>query len=73
MTSLRLRKSWEAAFSAAFVFWLLLYSASWCQSDNYYDDSYDKQQPYDGAKVEEDKSKKPQHDKYRRNNEKQIK
>ena len=51
----------------------MLYSASWSQSDNYYDYGNDKQYPYDGAKVEEDKAKKPQHDKYNSNNEKKIK
>ena len=39
--------------------WLTLYSASWKQSNNYYDNGDDKQYPYDGAKVEEDKAKKP--------------
>ena len=51
----------------------MLYSASWKQPEKYYDYGYDKQYPYDGAKVEEDKAKKPQYDKYRSNNEKQIK
>ena len=53
--------------------WLLLYSASWKQSDNYYNDGYVEKYPYDGAKVEEDKAKKPQYDKNHSNYEKEIK
>ena len=49
---------------------MLLYSASWKQSDKYDDDSNDKQYPYDGAKVEEDKAKEPEYDKYCSNYEK---
>ena len=37
-------------------FWLLLYSASWKQPEKYYDDRNDKQDPYDCAKIEEDKT-----------------
>ncbi len=37
-----------------FGFWL--YSASRKESIKYYDDSYDKQYPYDGAKVEDEKA-----------------
>ena len=51
----------------------MLYFASWSQSNNYDDDGYDKQYPYEGAKAEEDKAKKPQHNKYCSNYEKQIK
>ena len=51
----------------------MLYSASWKQPENYYDDGDYKQYPYDGAKIEEDKAKKPQYDKYRSNYKKQIK
>ena len=56
-----------------FRFRLMLYSASWKQSEKYYDDGYDKQYPYDSAKVQKDKAKEPQYYKYRSNNEKQIK
>jgi hypothetical protein len=52
---------------------MLLYSSSWKQSDKYNDDRYDKQYPYDGAKIQEDKANKPQYNEYRSNNEKQIK
>ena len=52
---------------------MLLYSSSWKQSDKYNDYRYDKQYPYDGAKIEEDKAKKPQYDKYCSNYKKQIK
>ena len=52
---------------------MLLYSSSWKQPEKYYDYGYDKQYPYDGAKVEEDKAKKPEHDKYRGNYKKCIK
>ena len=52
---------------------MLLYSSSWKQSDKYNDYRYDKQYPYDGAKIQEDKSNKPQYYKYSSNNEKQIK
>ena len=52
---------------------MLLYSSSWKQSDKYNDDRYDKQYPYDSAKVEEDKAKEPEYDKYRSNYKKQIK
>ena len=52
---------------------LMLYSASWEQPEKYYDDGYDKQYPYDSTKVEEYKAKKPQNDKYRSDNKKQIK
>jgi len=41
--------------------------------DKYYDDGYDKQDPYYGAKVEDEKAKQPQQYEYNRNNEKQIK
>ena len=51
----------------------MLYSASWKQPEKYYDDRNDKQYPYDGAKIEEDKAKKPQYDEYRSNYKKQIK
>ena len=51
----------------------MLYSASWKQPEKYYDDRNDKQYPYDGAKIEEDKAKKPQYNEYSSNNEKQIK
>ena len=51
---------------------MVLYSASWSKSHNYYDDCYDKQYPYDGAKVEEGKAKEPQYDKYYSNHEKKI-
>ena len=56
-----------------FRFRLMLYSASWEQPEKYYDESYDYQYPYDSAKVEEDKAKKPQYDKDRSNYKKQIK
>jgi hypothetical protein len=36
--------------------WLMLYSASCKESVEYYDDGYDKQYPYDGAEVEEEKA-----------------
>jgi hypothetical protein len=52
---------------------MLLYSSSWKQSDKYNDYRYDKQYPYDGAKVQKDKAKKPKYYKYRGNHEKQIK
>jgi hypothetical protein len=52
---------------------MLLYSSSWKQSDQYYNDSNDKQYPYYSAKVEEDKAKQPQYDKYHSNHEKKIK
>ena len=52
---------------------MLLYSSSWKQSDKYNDDRYDKQYPYDGAKVEEDKAKQPQYDKNHSNYKKKIK
>jgi hypothetical protein len=51
----------------------MLYSASWKQSNKYYDYSDDKQYPYDGTKVEEDKAQKPQDNKNHSNNEKKIK
>ena len=51
----------------------MLYSASWKQSEKYYDDGYDEQYPYDGSKVEEDKAKQPQYDQNHSNNEKKIK
>ena len=51
----------------------MLYFAPWKQSNQYHNDGYDEQYPYDGAKVEEDKAKKPQYDKYRSNYKKQIK
>ena len=51
----------------------MLYSASWKQSDKYDDDRNDKQYPYDGAKVEDEKAKKPQYDKNHGNYEKKIK
>ena len=52
---------------------LMLYSASWKQSEKYYDDGDDEQYPYDCAKVQKDKAKEPQYDEYRSNYEKQIK
>ena len=52
---------------------LLLYSASCKQSEKYYDDGYNYQQPYDGAKAEYEKAQKPQYDKNRSNDEKKIK
>jgi len=54
-----LQKSLEATFDAAIIFCLLLYPASWKQSDKYYDDGYDKQYPYYGAEVEDEKAKQP--------------
>ena len=52
---------------------MLLYSSSWKQSYKYNDYRYDKQYPYDGAKVEDEKAKKPQYDKNHSNREKKIK
>ena len=54
-------------------FWLLLYSASCKQSGKYYNDGDDKQNPYDSAKVEDEKAQKPQYDKNHSNYEKKIK
>ena len=45
----------------------MLYSASCKQPVNYYDEGYDKQYPYDGAKVEDEKAQKPQQDENRSN------
>ena len=52
---------------------MLLYSSSWKQSDKYDDDRNDKQNPYDSAKIEYEKAKKPQYDKNHSNREKKIK
>jgi len=51
----------------------MLYSAPWKQPNQYYDDGYDKQYPYDGAKVEYEKAKKPKYDKNHSNRKKKIK
>ena len=34
----------------------MLYSASWKQSNKYYDNGEDKHDPYDGATVEDEKA-----------------
>jgi hypothetical protein len=52
---------------------VLLYSASCKQSSKYYNDGNDKQNPYDSAKVEDEKAQKPQQDKNRSYDEKKIK
>ena len=51
----------------------MLYSAPWKQPDQYYNDSDDKQYPYYGAKIEDEKTKKPKYDKNHSNREKKIK
>jgi len=67
------KKNWEQLLTLLLRLRLMLYSASWKQSEKYYDDGDDEQYPYDCAKVEKDKAKEPQYDEYRSDNEKQIK
>jgi len=54
------KKNWEQLLTLLLRLRLMLYSASWKQSEKYYDDGYDKQYPYDCAKVQKDKANEPQ-------------